>query len=52
MLASTSIEELPPEYKDFEKLFTEKEGRAALPEHKPWDHRIPIKEGEELTHNG
>jgi hypothetical protein len=52
MLAGTSIEELPPEYKDFEKLFTEKEGKAALPEHKPWDHKIPIKEGETLNHRG
>jgi hypothetical protein len=52
MLAGTSIKELPPEYKDFEKLFTEKEGKAALLEHKPWDHKIPIKEGETLNHRG
>jgi hypothetical protein len=31
-------------------LFTEKEGKAALLEHKPWDHEIPIVEGKTPTH--
>jgi RNase H-like domain found in reverse transcriptase/Reverse transcriptase (RNA-dependent DNA polymerase)/Integrase zinc binding domain len=44
--------ELPPEYQDFKDLFTEKEGKAALPEHKPWDHEIPIVEGKTPTHYG
>ena len=51
ILAGTS-EELPPEYQDFEDLFQEKIGEAALPEHKPWDHEIPIEEGKTPTHYG
>jgi hypothetical protein len=51
VLAGTS-EELPPEYQDFEDLFKEREGEAALPEHKPWDHEIPIEEGKTPTHYG
>ena len=51
MLAGTS-EELPPEYQDFEELFRERKGLAALPEHKPWDHEIPIEEGKTPTHYG
>jgi hypothetical protein len=51
MLAGTS-EELPPEYQDFEDLFKEREGEAALPEHKPWDHEIPIEEGQTPSHYG
>jgi hypothetical protein len=51
MLAGSS-EELPSEYQDFEDLFKEREGAAALPEHKPWDHEIPIEEGKTPTHYG
>ena len=50
ILASTEIPELPPEYEEFAELFKEREGPAALPEHGPWDHEIPIIPGEELTH--
>ncbi|PSK33408.1 hypothetical protein B9Z65_8922 [Elsinoe australis] len=49
-LASTSDKTLPAEYKEFEELFQEKEGKAALPEHKPWDHEIPFEEGKSPTH--
>ncbi|GAM88161.1 hypothetical protein ANO11243_061920 [Dothideomycetidae sp. 11243] len=50
-LASTAEEKtLPPEYQDFEELFREKEGKAALPQHKPWDHEIPFEEGKSPTH--
>ena len=49
-VASTDDKTLPPEYQDFEELFRDKEGKAALPEHKPWDHEIPIIEGETLKH--
>lgn len=52
MLAQANIEELPPEYMKYKELFLEKEGKAALPEHQQWDHRIPIKPGEELKHKG
>ena len=31
---------LPSEYQDFEDLFKEREGEAALPQHQPWDHEI------------
>ena len=51
MLAGTSID-LPSEYQDFGDLFKEKEGEAALPEHKPWDHEIPIVDGKTATHYG
>jgi Reverse transcriptase (RNA-dependent DNA polymerase)/Retroviral aspartyl protease len=43
-------EELPPEYQEFEDLFKEKVGAAALPEHKPWDHEITFEEGKYPTH--
>ena len=42
----------PPEYQEFEELFEDKEGTAALPNHKPWDHEIPIMEGKTPTHYG
>ena len=51
MLAGTD-EPLPPEYQDFEDLFKEREGLAALPEHRPWDHEIPIEGGKEPNHYG
>ena len=51
MLAGTS-EELPSEYQDFENLFTEREGLAALLEYKPWDHEIPIEEGKNPNYYG
>lgn len=43
---------LPSEYNEFKSLFKEREGKAALPEHKPWDHEIPIEEGRTPTHYG
>ncbi|SLM35926.1 gag-pol polyprotein [Lasallia pustulata] len=43
---------LPPEYQDFEDLFKEREGKAALPKHQPWDHEIPLIEGAELKYKG
>ena len=49
-LAGISDETLPPEYEDFKELFEEKEGLAALPHYKPWDHDIPFKEGKTPTH--
>ena len=51
ILAGTS-EELPAEYKNFKELFKEKKGQDALPEHKPWDHEIPIEEGKTPNHYG
>ena len=51
-LAGSSDEEIPPEYKDFEDLFKEREGKAALPEHKPWDHKIALQEGAKPRHQG
>lgn len=44
--------EIPREYQEFEDLFKEREGLAALPEHRPWDHEIPIMEGKIPTHYG
>ena len=51
MLAASEVA-LPPVYQEFQDLFTEKRGTAALPEHKPWDHEIPIVDGKEPTHYG
>ncbi|TIC91053.1 Transposon Tf2-6 polyprotein [Colletotrichum higginsianum] len=36
---------IPAEYRSYKKLFAE-ELETGLPEHGPWDHEIPIKEGE------
>ncbi len=44
--------ELPPEYQDFKELFKEREKLAALPEHKPWDHKIEFLEGQQPKHKG
>ena len=49
ILASTSIE-LPSEYQDFENLFKEKKGEAALPKYKPQDHKILIENGKTPNH--
>ena len=49
MLAGTSME-LPSKYQDFEDLFKEKEGEAALPEHKLWNHEIPIEDDKTPNH--
>ena len=51
MLAGTSME-LPSEYQDFEDLFKEKEGEAALSEYKLWDYEIPIEDGKTSNHYG
>ena len=40
-------QEIPPEYKEFKQLFEKREGSSALPEHKPWDHKIEFVEGME-----
>ena len=52
MLASTEEQGLPAEYKEFKTLFEERPGESALPEHKPWDHEIPIEEGKTPKHSG
>jgi transposase InsO family protein len=44
--------ELPSEYQDFKELFKEREKLAALPEHKPWDHKIEYLEGCTPKHKG
>jgi len=51
VLASTD-QPLPSEYQDFEQLFKEREGEAALPKHQPWDHEIVFEEGKTPTHYG
>lgn len=51
MLAEMAVgPTIPPEYKEFEDVFNEPVGSAALPQHQPWDNRIPIEEGKTLTH--
>jgi predicted aspartyl protease len=49
MLARAEPAKRPQEYAEYDDLFQEKVGKDALPEHKPWDHRIPLKEGENPT---
>jgi hypothetical protein len=41
-------QKLPPEYSMFARLFDKQEA-SKLPDHKPWDHRIPIQEGKTPT---
>ena len=38
-------QQIPVEYHDYIKLFKEWEPEHALPEHKPWDHEIPLQNG-------
>jgi hypothetical protein len=41
-----SIEKkLPVQYMKYKKLFENPEDFRALPEHRPWDHEINLKEG-------
>jgi len=49
-LASVEPVECPKEYEDFKDVFEEKLGKDALPEHKPWDHEIPLIPGKEPTY--
>ena len=35
-------EAIPRQYRDLAEAFKELEGKAALPEHQEWDHRIPL----------
>ena len=39
--------EIPEEFKRWKRLFQEEEGLAALPKHRPWDHRIELLPGKE-----
>ena len=41
--------QVPREYRSFRKLFEDVEDLGALPEHKPWDHEIPLIEGKQPT---
>jgi hypothetical protein len=41
---SSPTPELPPEYADFEDVFSKAKAEK-LPEHKPYDHSIPLEEG-------
>ena len=41
--------QVPREYRSFRKLFEDAEDLGALPEHKPWDHEIPLIEGKQPT---
>ena len=40
-------EALPKEFQMYAGIFEDKWDDSALPEHKPWDHAIELKEGEE-----
>ena len=35
--------DIPKEYQQWAHLFQEAEGAEALPPHRPWDHKIPLK---------
>src|SRR5205814_9103878 len=43
-------EPIPNEYTEFRELFREKPPAEALPEHRPWDHEIPLQEGKHPTY--
>ncbi|RFU29059.1 hypothetical protein B7463_g7277, partial [Scytalidium lignicola] len=40
-----TMKHIPGEYYEWLELFTERPDDSALPEHKPWDHEIKLKEG-------
>ena len=40
---------LPPEYKEYEDIFSKLPLEKGLPEHQPWDHWILLKEGTQPT---
>lgn len=40
--------EIPREYLQWKRLFEEEEGLAALPKHRPWDHKIPLQPGAKI----
>ena len=40
---------LPAKYKAFRDLFSKAKGLEALPEHKPWDHYIPLQDRKQPT---
>ncbi len=39
------LSKIPVAYQEYEKLFKEDKTITALPEHKPWDHEIPLEDG-------
>ncbi|APA15655.1 hypothetical protein sscle_15g104250 [Sclerotinia sclerotiorum 1980 UF-70] len=50
LLKTTPVEKqdetpIPVQYQKYKKLFEERKGHEALPEHKPWDHEIVLEEG-------
>ncbi|EDO02460.1 hypothetical protein SS1G_04936 [Sclerotinia sclerotiorum 1980 UF-70] len=50
LLETTPVEKqdetpIPVQYQKYKKLFEERKGHDALPEHKPWDHEIVLEEG-------
>ena len=44
-VSNSTTHVIPEQYKEWSHLFREEEGAAALPRHKPWDHRIDLEEG-------
>src|SRR6202021_582700 len=40
-------QEIPQQYSKYEELFEEKLDKEALPQHKKWDHKIPLIKGSE-----
>jgi len=47
-IGEVEIKTLPEAYKAYSHLFDKKEA-SKLPDHKPWDHEIPIQEGKQTT---
>jgi Reverse transcriptase (RNA-dependent DNA polymerase)/RNase H-like domain found in reverse transcriptase/Integrase zinc binding domain/Chromo (CHRromatin Organisation MOdifier) domain/gag-polyprotein putative aspartyl protease len=45
MMEDSTIHEIPDCYRAWNHMFTEREGKANLPEHQPWDHTIDLEEG-------
>ena len=38
-------EQIAAEYREFKEMFEDRKDIRALPEHRPWDHEIPLREG-------
>ena len=41
--------DIPEVYSRWKRLFQEEEGKAALPKHQKWDHKIPLLPGKDPT---
>jgi hypothetical protein len=46
-VTTIKVNQLPQEYHEYKDVFDEPSDENALPQHKPWDHSIPLEPGTE-----